>query len=100
MGEVGVRQARGEGGVMETDRCGHGYVRPRNTGNARGSSPWNLGRLLNILLQLLEEPLKGLEIWRMILQCEDWMGHEHAPDESSVHGQRWAPPCVWRSPFS
>ena len=58
MGEVGVRQARGEGGVMETDRCGHGYVRPRNTGNARGSSPWNLGRLLNILLQLLHVSLK------------------------------------------
>ena len=58
MGEVGVRKAGGEGRVMETDRCGHGNVRPRNTGNARGSSPWNLGRLLNILLQLLHVSLK------------------------------------------
>ena len=57
MGEVGVRKAGGERRVMETDRCGHGYVRPRNTGNARGSSPWNLGRLLNILLQLLQVAL-------------------------------------------
>ena len=53
-----MRKAGGEGRVMETDRCGHGYVRPRNTGNARGSSPWNLGRFLNILLQLLHVSLK------------------------------------------
>ena len=58
MGQGGVVEARGQGRVMEADGCGHGYVRPRNTGNTRGSSHRNLGRLLHILLQLLHVPLK------------------------------------------
>ena len=50
----------GQGSVMvETDGCGHGDVRPRNTGNARGSSHSpRKGRLLNILLQLLHVSLE------------------------------------------
>ena len=68
MGEAGVGEARTEGRVVETDGCGHGYVRPRNTGNARGSSPWNLGRLLNILLQLLHV---SLELGSSVLEPAD-----------------------------
>ena len=50
MGQVGV--------VMEAHGCRHRDVRPRNTGNAGGSSHRNLGRLLHVLLQLLHVSLK------------------------------------------
>lgn len=58
MGEAGVGEARTEGRVVETDGCGHGYVRPLNTGNIWSSSHRNLGRLLHVLLQLLHVSLK------------------------------------------
>ena len=55
VGEAGVGEAGGEGGGMEAHRGWHWKVRPRNTGEvlatSRGRS--HLGRLLNVLLELL-----------------------------------------------
>ena len=76
MGEVGVRKAGGEGRVMETDRCGHGYVRPRNTGEvlatSRGRS--NLGGLLNVLLELLHV---SFELGPPVLEPADYLEYQN-----------------------